>query len=97
MHEPGTSGNGCSFLYPIVDQCPTQPRITMRNIRLENVTATGSLLMPGVILGDPLNPIQNLTFDGVLGSGKNLIKTEYICQGVTNSSFVNSVPLPQCL
>lgn len=96
MHQPGEEGTGCSFLYPIVDQCPTQPRITLRNIKLENVIAADSLLMPGVILGDATNPIQNLTFSNVLGSGRNIVQSEYICQGVVNGSFYDSLPVPLC-
>jgi hypothetical protein len=96
MHEPGQEGLGCSFVYPIINTCPTQPRITLANISLFNITATHTAFLPGVILGDLSNPIQNLIFENVLGSGKNIIQSDYVCQGVVNGTNINNLPSPTC-
>ena len=36
MRQPGGAGPGC-MLYPILKDCQTQPRVTMRNFTLRNI------------------------------------------------------------
>lgn len=64
----GTNGTGCNFLFPFVPICPTQPRVTIKNITFRNVIATETVPTfegPGVIICDPANPCQDIHFDHV--------------------------------
>jgi len=65
QHQPGGTMQGCSMIYPFSPVCNTQPRITMRDITLRNVTSTGSLLPAGVILCNVTNPCTNFKFENV--------------------------------
>lgn len=61
-NNAGTEGTGCSFLFPLIDKCPTQPLVTIRNVTLENINLENSYLIPGVILGPKENPFSNFNF-----------------------------------
>ena len=69
MNQPGSEeGTGCNFLYPYIPECPTQPLVSMTNIKLINVTAINTLPLfegPGVILCSPENKCENFLFDHV--------------------------------
>lgn len=70
QNEPNdnSDGTGCNFLFPFIPECPTQPRITMRNITFRNIIATETLPTfegPGILLCDPANPCTNIVFDNV--------------------------------
>ena len=69
MNQPGDDpGTGCNFLYPFIPECPTQPLVSMTNIRLRNVTAVETLPLfegPGVILCDPSLPCTGFEFSDV--------------------------------
>jgi polygalacturonase len=93
-----TTGPGeasCSFLYPIIDECPTQPLVTISNILLENMVLTRGLFLPGIILGNETNPISNLTMKSIQNSGKFVIGEEYICEG-TDAHVSDCSPIPDC-
>ncbi len=90
--QPGTNGTGCSFLYPIVPECPTQPRVTISNITLQDVTFTGGLTLPGVLLCDPANPCTGFVFDNVVNTGSFLVSKSYVCKNVEGSSSNVSPP-----
>jgi len=53
------------MIYPFSSFCQTQPRITMRDITLRNITSTGSLLPAGCILCNSTNPCTNFTFENI--------------------------------
>jgi len=63
--QPGTgAGPGCMF-YPLNKTCPTQPRITISDITLRNVTSSGGLLPAGIIRCNETNPCKNFNFENV--------------------------------
>jgi len=62
--QPGGAGPGC-MIYPINNDCPTNPRITMENITLRNITSTGGLLPAGILRCNSTNPCKNFTFEDV--------------------------------
>lgn len=53
------------MLYPIKPDCPTQPRITMKDITLRNIHSTGGLLSPGILRCNATNPGTGFIFDNV--------------------------------
>mmetsp|Transcript_111683 Transcript_111683/g.240812 ORF Transcript_111683/g.240812 Transcript_111683/m.240812 type:complete len:467 (+) Transcript_111683:43-1443(+) len=69
MNQPGEAeGTGCNFLFPFIDECPTQPLVSMTNIKLKNVTAVDTLPLfegPGVILCDESLPCTRFDFSDV--------------------------------
>jgi polygalacturonase len=69
MNQPGDEASkGCNFLYPYIPVCPTQPLVSMTNIKLINITAINTLPLfegPGVILCDPGNKCEDFVFDRV--------------------------------
>jgi hypothetical protein len=70
---------GCSFLYPLNTTCQTQPLVSIRDVRLTNVTARGGITLPGVVLCDPKNPCENIQFEEVDVQGTWLVQKEYVC------------------
>uniref|UniRef100_A0A7S1GE72 Endo-polygalacturonase n=1 Tax=Bicosoecida sp. CB-2014 TaxID=1486930 RepID=A0A7S1GE72_9STRA len=96
QQQPGTKGTGCSFLYPIVKTCPTQPRVTIRDITLSNVTFTGGLTLPGVLLANASNPYTNIVFDNVNNTGLFLVQKDYVCEHVSVTSTGGTAPAPSC-
>lgn len=93
QQQPGQTGQGCSFLYPIIEECPTQPRVPMLNIKLENVTFTGGLTLPGVILCNETAPCTGFNFTNVKNTGIFLVKRSYVTKNVYGVS-VGSTPAP---
>jgi len=63
MKEPSGDGPGC-MLYPLTP-CETQPRITISDITLRNVTSYGSILPAGIIRCNSTNPCKNFVFEDV--------------------------------
>ena len=53
------------MFYPFGGECDTQPRITISNITLRNVTSHGGLLPAGIIRCNETNVCKNFTFDNV--------------------------------
>lgn len=92
----GQAGTGCTFLYPIIEECPTQPLVTIRNIVLENVQFTDSFLIPGVILADSKNPFSDFHFRNVTNDGLFIVKKDYVCQNVVNSDQSGNSPPFTC-
>eukprot|EP01102_Stenamoeba_stenopodia_P022513 TRINITY_DN9415_c0_g1_i1.p1 TRINITY_DN9415_c0_g1~~TRINITY_DN9415_c0_g1_i1.p1 ORF type:complete len:524 (-),score=106.39 TRINITY_DN9415_c0_g1_i1:119-1690(-) len=95
QHQPGTKGNGCSFFYPIVDQCETQPLVTVTNIQVVNVTMTGGVTLPGVILCNDTNPCSGFSFENVSNNGEFLVQKDYVCVSAYGTAS-NSNPVPPC-
>lgn len=95
----GGTDTGCSFFYPLPGHsCPTNPRVTVRDITLRNVTIYGGLLSPGILICNATNPCTNLLFDGVNVYGKSdwPIKEGYLCENFHGSAR-NSNLVPDCL
>ena len=63
MKEPNGDGPGC-MIYPL-QPCETQPRVTVRDIYLKNVTSVGSILPAGILRCNETNPCQNFVFEDV--------------------------------
>ncbi len=93
--QPGSPGTGCSFLYPIIPQCPTQQRVSMSNILLEDVHLSGGLTLPGVLLLNASTPGVNFTFNNVVNTGPFLVQKDYVCQHI-DGVVANSLPVPSC-
>ena len=53
------------MIYPLDRNCPTNPRVTMQNIELRNITSTGGLLPVGILRCNETNPCKNFTFKDV--------------------------------
>lgn len=66
MKEPDGDGPGC-MLYPFDKKgtCTTQPRVTFRNITLENIDIKNSLLYPVTIRCNVSNPCEHINFINV--------------------------------
>ena len=90
--QPDGGGPGC-MLYPLIEECETQPRITMRNITLRNVRSTGGYL-PGIVRCNETNPCTDIVFDNVHIDGLfSQFKYGFITENVYGQS-INSYPDP---
>jgi len=94
--QPGTKGNGCSFLYPIVKTCPTQPRVPITNVLVENVLFENGVTLPGVMICNSTVPCTGFEFRNVTNTGMFLVQKEYVCENVIHSTHSGSVPAPGC-
>ena len=100
QEQPGTAGTGCSFFYPIVDECPTQPRVSITNILLENISFVDGVTLPGVLLANATTPytgfkFNNVTSHGVV-DGEFLLQQNYVCKNVQGTGDSLTTPLPPC-
>lgn len=93
--QPGTAGTGCSFLYPIIPQCPTQPLVSISAITLQNIALTGGLTLPGVLLCDPTTPCTDFEFENVVNTGTFLVNSTYVCENISGF-HANTSPNPGC-
>jgi len=96
QRQPGTAGTGCSFFYPIVDKCPTQPRVPITNIKLLNINMKNGLLLPGVFLCNETNPCTGFEINNVQNSGRFLVQDDYVCENV-EAIVTNSSPSLNCV
>lgn len=100
QRQPGTAGTGCSFFYPIVDECPTQPRVSMTNIVLDDVTFENGVTLPGVMLANVSTPYTDFKFNNVTSSGflfgEFLLNQNYICKNVKGTADKMTSPVPAC-
>ena len=53
------------MFYPLVKKCETQPRISISDITLRNITSTGSILPAGILRCNSTNPCTNFRFEDV--------------------------------
>lgn len=91
--QPDGDGPGC-MLYPIIKECHTQPRVTIRNITLRNIQSTEGILPPGIIRCNETNPCRDFTFENVFVTGWfTLLDYGYITENVIGTSSY-SVPNP---
>lgn len=66
--QPDGGGPGC-MLYPLLNKCDTQPRVTIRNITLRNIVIKDGIFPPGVIRCNSTNPCTDFTFENVTVTG----------------------------
>ena len=52
-------------MYPLNPKCETQPRVTISDITLKNITSKGGLLPAGIIRCNETNPCKNFHFEDV--------------------------------
>merc|ERR1712228_160546 len=92
----------CSLLWPQnpFSKCPVTPLIKWVNITLRNILINSPKQSPGVILGNNVNPMENITFDNVLvtNPGKRPWGNDfYKCQGTKNFIVKSGTdPAPPC-
>ena len=82
------------MIYPIDPHCETQPRITVSDIKLKNVTSTGSLLPAGILRCNKTNPCKGFDFEDVNLHSRfwDFLHVGFISQyieGYQNNTFPN--------
>lgn len=91
--QPDGDGPGC-MLYPIIKECHTQPRITIKNVTLRNIYSTEGILPPGIIRCNETNPCTDFNFENVYVTGWfTLADYGYITENVVGTSW-NAFPNP---
>jgi polygalacturonase len=91
--QPDGGGPGC-MLYPLVEKCDTEPRITIRNITVKNVDVHGGVFPPGIIRCNETNPCTGFHFENVKVSGWYVNpNVGYITEHV-QGTVLNSFPDP---
>lgn len=53
------------MIYPLDPHCDTNPRVTMKDITLRNITSRNGLLPPGIIRCNSSNPCTGFVFEDV--------------------------------
>ena len=100
QEQPGSSGTGCSFLYPLPNTtCPTDPQITLANITLRRVTVNSPLLSPGVLIANATNPARGFVWDGVVfhnASTWPVAGGAYLCNNIGGVVKGGTTPVPNC-
>ena len=96
MKEPDGDGPGC-MLYPL-GPCTTQPRVTFRNITLEDVKIHKSLLYPYTIRCNVSNPCTDINFYNVQTDSWRigLKQKGYVCE-YAMGHMKNTIPKIGCL
>lgn len=83
------SDTGCSFFYPLNTTCATNPLVTISNVALMNISMHGGITLPGVILCDPSNPCQNVSFENVNNTGSWIVGSQYNCHNAQIEQAAN--------
>jgi hypothetical protein len=92
--QPDGGGPGCMF-YPLNLDCATQPRVTVENILLKNISVKGSVLTPGIVRCHPENPCKNIRFENVIHDAwYNKLGLGFIVENV-EGEVINSHPHPK--
>ncbi len=87
----------CSLCWPDIPfaQCHMPNDAKYINITLRNITVINPS-SAGVILGSETNPMQNVTFDGVVM--QNAPDNYFVCKNVANGIATGgTTPVPSCL
>lgn len=99
MKEPDGDGPGC-MLYPFDKHgtCTTQPRVTLRNITLRDISIHNSLLYPVTIRCNVSNPCEDINFYNVRTDSWQIgqKKKGYVCEYSTGKGSGNQ-PLIDCI
>jgi len=91
--QPDGGGPGC-MLYPLIEECATEPKVTIRNITLRNVNIHGGVFPPGIIRCNSTNPCTDFTFENVRVSNWYLHpEINFITENVQGVA-INSLPDP---
>ena len=81
-------------MYPLND-CPTVPVVTIKNIELHNVNVYNSVLPPGIMRCNETNPCTGFVWDNVQAHGWwHKLGVGYITENVYGE-VRNSKPVPQ--
>lgn len=100
QQQPGSSGTGCSFLYPLFNSsCPTDPQVTVENITLRNIQVYNPVLSSGVLLMNSSNPGTQFTWDNVYFHNISSFPEangSYLCESVQGIATGNTYPVPPC-
>jgi len=91
----GGADTGCSFLYPLNQTCATNPLVSINNVFLRNITITGGITLPGVLLCDPANPCHNITFTDVSIEGNWLVQNDWVCKNAEVNQY-HATPVLVC-
>jgi Glycosyl hydrolases family 28 len=92
----------CSLCWPEIPfaECNAAADGIYRNITLRNVTVNKPLQSPGVILGSPTHPMENVVFDNVVVKDDPMSpwgKGGYKCEGVRSGIATGTTdPVPPC-
>jgi polygalacturonase len=96
QQQPHSTGTGCSWFFPLDPVCPTQPRINVTGIYLQDVVMTeGISSVPGVFLGNATNPMKGIVLKNVTNSGKWSVNNNYYC-GNAHVVSIDSNPVINC-
>eukprot|EP00475_Leptophrys_vorax_P002192 TRINITY_DN11249_c0_g1_i1.p1 TRINITY_DN11249_c0_g1~~TRINITY_DN11249_c0_g1_i1.p1 ORF type:complete len:439 (+),score=108.58 TRINITY_DN11249_c0_g1_i1:67-1383(+) len=90
--QPDGGGPGC-MIYPLNPNCETQPRVSIDNIRLRNVSIKSTLLFPGIVRCNASRPCTNFEFDNVHVGGLNSF-LGYISENI-QGNVIDSYPIPK--
>ena len=75
------------MLYPLIKECNTEARVTMRNITVKNVHMSGGIFPPGVIRCNSTNPCTGFHFENVYVTGWfTPLNIGYITENVVGTS-----------
>lgn len=99
MKEPDGDGPGC-MLYPFDKKgtCQTQPRVTLKNITLDNIKIHKSFLYPYTIRCNVTNPCTEINFYDVVTDEwqHGQPETGYVCEYASGKRRGNYPPI-HCL
>lgn len=91
QEQPDGSGPGC-MLYPL-ENCPTQPRVPIRDVTLRNVTMIGGVNpFAGLVRCNASNPCTGFLFDSVRVT--ELLDTENYIVEFVEGVAIDSLPVP---
>ena len=96
QQQPGSSGTGCSFLYPLDNTtCPTDPQVSVFNITLRNVAVFNGN-SPGVLLMNASNPATGVVFDNVVHHNSSgwPVGADYLVANVQGVATGGTFPVP---
>ena len=82
------------MLYPLIEECDTEPKVTIRNITLRNVNIHGGVFPPGIIRCNSTNPCTGFHFENVRVSNWYLHpEVNFITENVQGVA-INTIPDP---
>lgn len=93
--EPNGVGPGC-MTYPLKPECITEPRISLNNITLRNISTEGGLLPPGIVRCNSTNACHGIVFDNVVSHNGwwQAMNWTYITEYAHGTVINNSYPVP---
>ena len=98
QQQPGSSGTGCSFVYPLDNTtCPTDPEVSVFDITLRRVAVNNSN-SPGVLLMNASNPGRGFVWEDVVFTNISgwPVGSDYLCTAVSGVATGTTHPVPPC-